>query len=723
MCGVTWKSFLGPPLTITELLPWKLAEMSVDLPDRAVRSQGIARFGPFELDARSAELRKSGSLVRLQEQPLRLLLLLLERAGEVVKREELRERLWSADTFVDFDHSVNTAVRKLRAALDDSAETPRFVETLARHGYRFIAPVEWIPVPDRTREATRRRSRLVSALAAAWKRRSVRLALATGAAVIGAAGLIGGTWVAARRRFVRDPPTFELVTHRRGGIWFGGFAAGNQVVFSADYDGPAPRVYVAAPGSSRERTVGEPGTVLWAVSRSSELAVRLDAAGGTGPDLFLGTLARMPLDGGAPKRVVDRVIHADWMPAGRLAALRLVEGRYRFEMPVGNVVKGGPGGNVRNFSVSPDGSHVAWLESFGEVSSVVIFDRRGHRRIVRGPEGRPNLSGSTVWSPDSRSVWFNDREGGSTSIYKLDLDATRMRLVTRLPGTFGIHDIAENGDVLLEQWERTDETYAVDPGGAQHDLTRSRASMLGDLSRDGKVAVVTQNWWGERTTFLHAADGSPPIRIEEGMGGAIAPDAKSVLVVQKSRIVIAPVGPGQPFGLPASGLSGFGRADWGPDGRHVVFTAARGRSAPRVWVQAISGGAPQPITPAGVTMQGACACVSPDGRWIAADADGRTVLYSVDGRSSREIAGMRDGERPLQFSSDGRALFVAGVHMPFTIVKVDLATGSRTAWKTITPDDPFGARALLRLEIADDGSYAYTILRGLSRLYVMRGLR
>jgi DNA-binding winged helix-turn-helix (wHTH) protein len=102
----------------------------------------IARFGVFELDLSAGELRKSGARLRLQEQPLQVLVLLLERAGEVVTREELRQRLWPSDTFVDFDHSLNTAINKVREALGDSASSPRYVETLARRGYRFIAPVE-----------------------------------------------------------------------------------------------------------------------------------------------------------------------------------------------------------------------------------------------------------------------------------------------------------------------------------------------------------------------------------------------------------------------------------------------------------------------------------------------------------------------------------------------------------------------------------------------------
>src|SRR5262245_25780005 len=100
------------------------------------------RFGVFEVDLRAAELRKHGLRVKLQAQPFQVLAMLLERPGEVVTREELRRKLWSDDTFVDFDQGLNKVINKIREALSDSADNPRFVETLARRGYRFIYPVE-----------------------------------------------------------------------------------------------------------------------------------------------------------------------------------------------------------------------------------------------------------------------------------------------------------------------------------------------------------------------------------------------------------------------------------------------------------------------------------------------------------------------------------------------------------------------------------------------------
>jgi DNA-binding winged helix-turn-helix (wHTH) protein len=108
------------------------------------RESRLLRFGVFEVDLFAGELRKNGARIRLQEQPFQVLTALLENAGQVVTREDLREKIWPADTFVDFDHSLNTAVNKIREALGDSASSPRFVETLARRGYRFIAPVDGV---------------------------------------------------------------------------------------------------------------------------------------------------------------------------------------------------------------------------------------------------------------------------------------------------------------------------------------------------------------------------------------------------------------------------------------------------------------------------------------------------------------------------------------------------------------------------------------------------
>src|SRR5215472_14214520 len=111
------------------------------------RDRTSIRFGTYELDLQGGVLRKEGARIRCQEQPLQVLAALVERPGELVTREELRHRVWPQDTFVDFDHALNTAIKKIRAALNDDADAPRYIETVPRRGYRFVAQVEQECVP------------------------------------------------------------------------------------------------------------------------------------------------------------------------------------------------------------------------------------------------------------------------------------------------------------------------------------------------------------------------------------------------------------------------------------------------------------------------------------------------------------------------------------------------------------------------------------------------
>lgn len=170
----------------------EISRQAIDRKDVAVsdQRQRIARFGPFELDQRSGELRRAGIRVALPDQPFQVLTALLSNPGELVTREEIQQKLWPADTFVDFDHSLNAAVRKLRTSLDDSAETPRFIETLARHGYRFIAPVEWIDPAGQSEVAATSRTR----------QRTLRFAAAAAAAVV----LLTAGWLVFRAFAIPD---------------------------------------------------------------------------------------------------------------------------------------------------------------------------------------------------------------------------------------------------------------------------------------------------------------------------------------------------------------------------------------------------------------------------------------------------------------------------------------------------------------------------------------
>ena len=144
-----------------------------------------ARFGAFEVDLRSGDLRKYGIRLKLQDQPFQVLAHLLEHPGEVVTREELRQKLWPADTFVDFDTGLNSAIKKLRDALSDSAEEPRYIETLPRRGYRFIAEVQNGDAPAATTAAIEENAPPVPPSEPAAKpRKRHSLALFAGAAAL-----------------------------------------------------------------------------------------------------------------------------------------------------------------------------------------------------------------------------------------------------------------------------------------------------------------------------------------------------------------------------------------------------------------------------------------------------------------------------------------------------------------------------------------------------------
>jgi DNA-binding winged helix-turn-helix (wHTH) protein len=154
------------------------------------------RFGVFELDTRSGELRKAGTRIRLQDQPLKVLVALLKRPGEVVTREELKHRIWPEESFGDFDHAVNVAVAKLRTALGDSAGVPRFVETLPRRGYRFIFPVT---LPGRA-EAEGASASVAAGVEAAKKSSRFLWAAAVTVAAIVIVGLAVGSWLFFSRK-------------------------------------------------------------------------------------------------------------------------------------------------------------------------------------------------------------------------------------------------------------------------------------------------------------------------------------------------------------------------------------------------------------------------------------------------------------------------------------------------------------------------------------------
>lgn len=326
----------------------------------------LVSFGPFEVDLRAGELRRNGSKVRLQEQPLQILTMLLERPGEIVRREELRNRLWPADTFVDFDHGLNAAVKRLRDALGDSAENPRFVETLARRGYRFVAPIgrpNSLPVTAKVPESAGARPRHHWQIATA-----VAAVLMTGT---------GAGWVLAHRLNPKIQISEQRLTANAqddpviGAV----ISPDSKYLVFADRSGLFLRVVptgethaMASPEHAKLRPVG------WFPDGSHVLAVNFSEYDA------ISSLWSISVLGGNPRKLLD---------------------------------------DARNGSVSPDGSQIAfvrgntnqeiWLASAqGEQQRKVIGQTETveEKQLSETLGERGEIFGQLAWSPDGSRFAF-----------------------------------------------------------------------------------------------------------------------------------------------------------------------------------------------------------------------------------------------------------------------------------------------------------------------------
>ncbi len=317
------------------------------------------RFGTFELDLRARELRRNGSRIRLQEQPYQVLLQLLERPGDVVSREELQARLWPADTFVDFDHSLNAAIRRLRDALGDSAENPRFVETVSRRGYRFLAPVtklgEQQELPPFPAAAPMRSSR------PAWHYALLLVLAVALASVLLHIGMRVGSMVGRHR------------------------AAAAQVKISQLTANPIDdRLHAAA--------ISPDGKYL-AFSDETGFYLRQIETGETHPVALPSEL---------------KVESIGWFPDSVHMALGLSGAKQAPSLWVVSAMGGEPRklkDNGRLPAVSPDGNEIAFIvgRHFNEQIWLVRADGSQPRRLI-GEEG--DFFGDVVWSPDGSRIAY-----------------------------------------------------------------------------------------------------------------------------------------------------------------------------------------------------------------------------------------------------------------------------------------------------------------------------
>ncbi len=507
------------------------------------------RFGPFELDVRSGELRRSGTTLRLQPQPFKVLVLLACRPGEVVTREEVQAEVWPAGTFVDFEQSLNFCIRQIRAALGDNANTPRYLETLPRRGYRWIGgPVERVTASPAVREWPRPVVAEPRAAGPAGEspapappaRSRLRWPLLATLGVAALAVLAGREWLSLRRPAPAEPPSFQRMTFRRGAVHSARFGPDGQVVYTASWDG-APRVVHVARSDPRDFRALEIQGAVVGVSGSGEVAFLHD-----------GVLARAPLAGGPPKDVLKPVVAADWTADGtEFAVARSTESRFRIEFPVGRVLEETPVRPSR-LRLSPDGRHlaIAYHPTLDDDRGLVVVLDRAGRRVAATPEWA-SLDG-LAWAPGGREVWLTASEvGADNSLRALSLDG-RVRTVLSGMGRLVLHDAAPDGRVLLERTTLRAEVLFRRAGDAgDRDLSWLDFSAVEGISPDGSTVLFYESGQGGGagyTTFLRRTDGSPPVRVGSGCALGLSPDGRWVLSVSVGKpdhLDLTPTGPGE----------------------------------------------------------------------------------------------------------------------------------------------------------------------------------
>ena len=560
-----------------------------------------------------------------------------------------------------------------------------------------------------------------------WKKPAIGIALA--AAVLSFVAFFAGRKLEQVQP--RPGPTFHRLTYRLGVITGARFTPdGQSVVYSAGWDGRPVEVFSTRVGGPESRPLGLQSVGVLAVSSAGELAISLACELNWAE--CRGTLARMPLAGGAPREVLEDVFYADWAPDGKdLAVVRPVEGRFRLEYPIGNVLYESAGW-ITYPRFSPKGDRIAFLDhpTLGEDSgSVAVVDLRGHKTTLS--DGWKNLKG-LAWSPAGDEVWFSaDRMTRSQRVYAVTL-AGKERLALEAPGWMRLQEISRDGRVLLLQASPRSRIVCKPPGTrSERDLSWFDWSTAADLSADGKKLLFYE--WGEGVAgnpivYLRDTSGGDAVRLGEGRALALSPDAKWALALQAGRLVLLPTGPGEEKRLLPSGLTEYYSAAWFPDGKRILFVAAgsaTGSNAqPRSYVQDVDGGEARAITDD--TVQ--AVLVSPDGKLLAAvDAAGDYELRPVDGGEPRPIRGALPGDELVQWSSDGTFLYVRGMDdSAVEFFRVNLVTGRREPWKRVEAADPVGLIGIqpAAVHMTPDGrSYVYSYWKTLTELYLVDGLK
>lgn len=581
------------------------------------------RFGPYEIDTAAAELRKHGLRVQLQEQPFRILTALLERPGELVSRDDLIRRLWGDGTHVDYDRGLNAAVTRLRQALADAADRPRYVETVARRGYRFIAPVEGLMEPAAVSPAPPHRGPAKRHLV--W--------ILTACAAIAAVPI---AFLLTRRESPLPPPHVTPLTSYTGLETEPSFSPdGSQVAFS--WNGEAQTnfdIYVQTVGSSAPLRLTTGGAAdrspAWspdgrsiAFWRDGQGIFLVSPTGGAERRLIASSNASGQISWSADSRhIVFATGTAESNERGMFAVTAEGSRARRLIAPE-------PAAHLRDPAISPDGRWLAYAHCYGTPNcDLAMAEVDAQLNIVspaRSLASKIIQLRGIAWTPDSSAILFSQGPDWGYPGQRLWRVGTRPgaspQLLSYAPARTGFPAISRAGSRLVYSTRVGDpDLYRIENGVfSRSALSSTQLDMSAEFSPDGR-----------RVAFASPRSGTPEIWVADAEG----PNS---------------------IRLTFSRMSGSPR--WSPDGKWIVYDTQVSGANWDIHIVNAAGGQSTPVVRHPSLDYGPS--FSRDGKWIyfASNRGGTEDVYrvAVDGGSPERLT--NGGGGPALESADGKSVY------------------------------------------------------------------
>ena len=717
------------------------SEYEILLPLTPMPQNDVFRFGNFELLPESGELRKAGVKIRLQGKPLQVLKALINRPGGVVTRDELREKLWSADTFVDFESGLNTAANRLRNALGDSAESPIYIETLPRIGYRFIAPVtrvRYAAAGSQTAdsglrplaiESGGRIAAIAPPIAVEVAKQPVKelprqrrwLWITAPVIVILAAATFAAIRYGLRPAPVfTDSATFQKVTLQSGYVSAARFSPdGKRIIYSAAWGDDPERLYVTDGLGPNARDLGYGEAVLQSISPSGSLTFWSRAT----PDSFL-TLGEANVLGGEAHTLGRDLRAVDYGPNGALCFVTHKASGASIEFPPGHVIYR-TAGMITYARVSPDGKAVAFIQHpvpSDDAGDIMVVGADGKARVLSGGWGSAvGLS----WNATGAEVWFTAaRYGTSHEVMATDLNG-QTRRIARTAGSFQLEDATHAGSVLvIRNTERVSMTVADLKTGTIKSVSRFDWTRPVAMSGDGSSILFDESGEGggrRYAVFLYRTGTGEFSRLGEGRAMDLSPDGAWALsqdVDDASKLSLISTKTKAVTRVSGNGLT-YHWVKFLPGNREILASGNYPGTPAAVYRQSLPNGTPTRLASL------------PDFSWPRIDKSGteavaflndRVVLVHLDTNKVDTLPKVAQRISPVAVLGPTEILVRTPDRGHLSLAVLEPATGKLRPHKKVA--DPSAGSGLFPVSISDDLRVAvYTHLATLSELFVVKGWR